>query len=96
MRKSVVLVLFFIIPFATFSQTPIQFDDYFLDQTLRVDYYHIGDAKEEFITIDQLYLQGLWAGNPKHLIDPFNHGKYEIKVYDIASNRLIYSRGYAT
>ncbi len=96
MKKSFISILICILPLSLFSQSAIQFDDYFLDQTLRIDYYHIGDAKEEFITMDQLYRQGIWSGNPNHLFDPFHHGKYEIKVYDIASNRLIYSRGYAT
>ncbi len=96
MRKVYFFVLLFLTPFLLFSQQNIKFDDYFLNKTMRVDYYHIGDAKEEFITIDQVYEQGTWAGNPKNLIDPFNNGKYEVKVYDIASNQLIYSRGFAT
>jgi len=96
MRKYFVLLLLLIIPTLLFSQNKIHFDDYFLDQTMRIDYYHIGDAKKEFVTIDQIYQQGIWAGNPERLIDPFNNGKYEIKVYDVVSNRLIYSRGFAT
>ncbi len=96
MKRLVILALLVIVPTTILSQTSLRFDDYFLNKTLRIDYYHIGDAKEEFITIDQLYQQSPWAGNPNRLIDPFNHGKYEVKVYDIASNRLIYSRGYAT
>ena len=95
--KKIILILFvFLIPCLLLSQNSIQFNDYFLDKTMRIDYYHIGDAKEEIITIDQIYQQGIWAGNPKNLIDPFNNGKYEIKVYDVASNRLIYSKGFAT
>jgi len=96
LKTTKLLILAFFFPMLLFSQTNLNFDDYFLDKTLRIDYYHIGDAKEEFITIDQIYQQGIWAGNPKNLIDPFNNGKYEIKVYDVASNRLIYSKGYAT
>ena len=92
--KLLFLVLFF--PILLFSQTNLTFDDYFLDKTMRIDYYHIGDAREEFVTVDQIYQQGIWAGNPEKLIDPFNNGKYEIKVYDVASNRLIYSRGFAS
>lgn len=76
------------------SQTPLKFERFFLDQTLRIDYYHVGDAAEEIITIDQIYRQGVWAGNPKQLIDPFNTGRYFIKLYDVASNALIYSRGF--
>jgi len=96
MRKVIFFILFFLIPSLLFSQQTINFEDYFFDKTMRIDYYHIGDAKEEFITIDQIYQQGIWAGNPKNLIDYFNNGKYEVKVFDVASNRLIYSKGFAT
>ena len=96
MKKNILILTLIIIPFLLFSQSGIKFDDYFVNKTMRIDYYHIGDAKEEFITIDQIYQQGTWAGNPNKLIDPFNNGKYEIKVYDVASNWLIYSKGYAT
>lgn len=78
------------------AQVQVNFDQYFLDKTLRIDYYHVGDAREEWVTIDQMYQQDIWPGNPKNLIDRFNNGKYEIKVYDVASNRLIYSRGFAS
>lgn len=96
MKKTILFLTVFLIPCLLLAQNSLSFDDYFLDKTMRIDYYHVGDAKEEFITIDQIYQQGIWAGNFKNLIDPFNNGKYEIKVYDVASNRLIYSRGYAT
>ena len=96
MRKYYICILFLFIPILLFSQNQIRFYDYFLDKTMRIDYFHIGDAREEFITIDQIYQQGTWAGNPKNLIDQFNNGKYCVKIYDVASNRLIYSRGFAT
>ncbi len=96
MKKYFIFVLLLIFPLSLSSQNALQFGDYFIDKTLRIDYYHIGDTKDEFITIDQIYQQRIWAGNPNKLIDSFNNGKYEIKVYDVASNRLIYSRGYAT
>ncbi len=96
MRKVIFFILLFLIPCLIFSQQTINFDDYFVDKTMRIDYFHVGDARTEFITIDQIYQQGIWAGNPKNLIDPFNNGKYEVKIYDIASNKLIYSKGVAT
>jgi len=76
------------------SQQAVRFHDYFLDKTLRVDYYHVGDAKEELVTLDQLYEQGMWAGNPRRTIDDLGNGRYMVKVYDIATNNLIYSRGF--
>ena len=65
-----------------------------MNENLRIDYFHMGDSKEEFISIDQMYRQGKWAGSSNHLIDPFNNGGYYIKVYDLASKNLIYSRGF--
>ena len=89
------LYLFILIPFILVSQN-IKFDDYFENTTMRVDYYHTGDAEEDFIAIDQIYKQGIWAGTINNLIDPFDLGKYLLKIYDEDSNTLIYSRGFAT
>ena len=93
MKRLLVAALYFL-PFIALSQNSIVFDQDFEDQTLRIDYYHTGDAKEEVISLDQLYRQGSWAGNPDHCLQPFELGLYKVKVYDIASNRLIYSKGY--
>jgi hypothetical protein len=72
----------------------VRFADYFNDQTLRIDYYQTGDAREEWITIDRMQQEPVWAGSTTNLVFPFNYGRYGIKVYDVASNRLIFSYGY--
>lgn len=89
----VVLLLVFI-PLLLFSQEFPKFSDYFENKTMRIDYYHVGDAKRELITIDHIYQQGIWAGSLHHLIDRFNNGRYYIKIYDTATDRLIFSRGF--
>ena len=76
------------------AQGFLLFEDYFANETMRIDYHHIGDAKTEFITIDKIYEYGIWAGSTRNLIDNFNNGKYYAKVYDAASNKLIYSKGF--
>jgi hypothetical protein len=78
------------------AQTNPKFNDYFLDETFRIDYYHIGDANTEMITIDKLFRYGVWAGSLNHLIDSFNNGKYYLKIYDYESGILIYSKGFDT
>ena len=70
------------------------FDAWFVDKTLRVDYFHTGSASSETFALDQVYDQGLWAGTRSHLIDPFNLGRYTVKVYDEATDTLIFSRGF--
>jgi len=73
---------------------PVIFNDYFTDQTMRIDYFHIGDARSELVTLDQVYQYGTWAGSLKNLIDEINNGAYFYKVYDSASGKLIFSRGF--
>ncbi|KPK75366.1 MAG: hypothetical protein AMJ79_11390 [Phycisphaerae bacterium SM23_30] len=88
------MIIFLTYP-ATFGQGNIAFDDYFIDRTMRIDFFMTGNAREEVITLDRIYQQGVWAGNPDRLLDHFNNGAYYIKVYDIATNNLIFSRGFS-
>jgi hypothetical protein len=76
------------------AQSPMVFDDYFLDKALRFDLYQVGDAKDEIVTISQIYLENLWPESRTHLVDPFTYGRYAVELYDVASNRLIYTRGF--
>jgi hypothetical protein len=76
------------------GQPKVIFDDYFIDKAMRIDFYMIGDAREELITIDHLYQEEMWPESKNNLIDVFNNGRYNVKVYDIATNQLIYSRGF--
>ncbi len=93
MRSLITVILFTLVLNA---QTTIKFDDYFIDKTLRIDYFHIGDAKTEMITIDKLFSYGIWAGSLNHLVDNLNNGKYYVKIYDAATGKLIYSKGFNT
>jgi hypothetical protein len=86
--------VFFLTTASLPAQSPLKFDDYFVDRTMRIDYFHIGDSKEEWITIDQIYEQGIWAGSLRNLLDKFDNGRYYAKVYDVPSGRLIFSKGW--
>mgnify|MGYP005841934193 CR=1 FL=1 len=77
-----------------FAQQSINFNEFFINATMRIDYYHIGDAKEEFITIDKIYKEGVWAGSTNQLLDTYKLGRYYIKVYDLETNLLIFSKGF--
>jgi hypothetical protein len=97
MKKAILLIVFMclLLPATVFAELSLSFDDYFIDRTMRVDFYMTGDANEQLITLDTVYQQGRWAGNPRKTIDDLNLGGYDVKVYDVASNRLIYSRGFS-
>jgi len=72
------------------------FDEFFLDKALRVDLYQSGDAKSETITLHRIAEEALWPESKAGLIPPFDYGRYAFRIYDAASNRLIFSRGFDT
>src|SRR4051795_7599288 len=66
-------------------------------RTLRLDFFHTGSATEERFSVDRLVLEPLpWPGNPARPVDDTNLGKYAFEVIDRASNRVLYSRGFAS
>jgi len=66
-------------------------------QTMRVDFYHTGNAKEERFSLDRVVLEPLpWPGNPARPIDDTNRGKYFFEIIDARSGRVLYSRGFSS
>ena len=66
-------------------------------RTLRLDYYHTGTATTEVFSLDRLVVEPTpWPGNPARAVDDTNLGKYLFEVIDRASNRVVYSRGFAS
>jgi hypothetical protein len=66
-------------------------------RTFRVDLFHTGTATEERFSVDRLVLEPLpFPGNPTRPVDDTNLGKYLFEIRDLATNRLLYSRGFAS
>lgn len=82
--------------FSTLLFSQIKFEDYFLDKTLRIDYFHTGNFESEYYSIDELIEEPYWGGSKINLIDKFDYGKYEVIVYDSTYEKIIYSRTYST
>jgi hypothetical protein len=64
--------------------------------TFRLDYFHTGSADEERFALDEVVVEGAWAGNPERPLDDTNLGKYRFEVIDPATWRTLYSRGFAS
>jgi hypothetical protein len=93
-RLRTIVFLMTVTALAARAQAQVAFDEFFLDKALRFDLYQVGDAKDEAVTLDQIYQEAIWPESRTHLIDPFVYGHYAVKLYDVASNRLIYTRGF--
>lgn len=94
MKYHMMLMSLLCLLFSSIVQADVLFDEYFVDKALRIDYYQTGDAKEETIAIDRLCEEPIWPGSKANLIFPFNYGRYVFKVYDVASNRLIFCKSF--
>jgi hypothetical protein len=65
-------------------------------RTMRLDCFHGGTANEEQLSLDALALEGPWPGRLDRAIDDTNLGKYYFEVLDRKTNRVLYSRGFAS
>jgi hypothetical protein len=66
-------------------------------RTMRVDFYHTGNVAQELFSLDRVTIEPLeWPGDPEKAVDDTNLGKYLFEVRDRATNRIIYSRGFAS
>jgi hypothetical protein len=77
-------------------QAPDRVAAFDFDRTVRVDYFHSGGPTGETIKLDAAVNDGPWPGSRTQLIDTTDLGKYFFEVIDRASNRAIYSRGFAS
>ena len=65
--------------------------------TMRVDYYHTGNATQERFSVDRIVVEPLpWPGDPAKTIDTTKRGKYFFEVIDEATKKVVYSRGFAS
>jgi hypothetical protein len=65
-------------------------------RTMRLDYYHSGSASQEELALDGVVLEGAWPGPLDRTLDETNLGKYLFVVIDRRTNRMLYSRGFAS
>lgn len=95
MKKRLSLLLLTVLcSLSSFAQE--SFDTYFEKKSLRIDFALSGNLQHQSAAIQQLREEPVWGGPQKNLIDQFNYGGYYINVYDKATNKLIYSRGFNT
>ncbi len=96
MMKLANLLVFALLICTISSVAEANFEKYFFNKTMRVDFFHTGSKTQEIFSIDQIYEEGEWPGSKINLIDTLNYGEYLVKVFDVATNSLIFSRGYST
>lgn len=88
--------LFTVFVWLTAQNSMAQFGKLFTEKTLRLDYYHCGNAGSEKFFFGELKQEPFWAGSKTSLIDNHGYGNYFMEVRSAENNELIYSRGFCT
>lgn len=92
MRKFATLLLFLV----ALSLQAQNFDDYFTDRTLRIDYIFSGNAKETHIAVDELCTSPRWYGKRQHLAELPIEGNGQITVRSHQNGKVIYRNSFST
>ena len=96
MRRLCGLMLILMIPVVALASDTSEFDRFFTSGTLRIDLHHTGRGEMEIFSLDQIVREPHWGGNQRGLIDTLGLGGYMVRVFDLETNRMIFSRGYCT
>ena len=89
-------ILVFILILPVFTNAQINFQKYFHNHSFRFDFLLGGNNKEVTVYPQQMKQEPFWAGTKTRLIDPFNYGSYRYRIFDAASDSLIFSKGFST
>lgn len=74
----------------------VNFEQFFLDKTLRIDYLFAGNDHETNVYLWQLKEEPLWGGHRNNLIDLWNSGNYRFSLYDSVSGQLLFRKGFSS
>lgn len=91
--KQIITIIMLALATMASAQT---FDEYFEDNTLRLDYVLGGDSAAQYIQLSQLYKQKQWAGRRNRLAETYLLGNAQINVFDSATGKLIYVHTFST
>lgn len=77
-----------------FNNVNAQYDIYFTNQQLRIDYYIYGNSDTCYYALDKYVMEPVWGGTRNNLVDSLGYGDYLFEVMLHDSDVVIYSRGY--
>lgn len=82
--------------FSTTICNAFDFEEYFTDRTLRIDYTFAGNQSQQSIYLDELKSLPRWYGRKVNLDRLEVNGNGDIKVYDHKTGKLIYCQAFST
>ena len=93
MKRILLFICTFLAVSSGYSQ---QFDAFFRDSTLRIDYIFAGNAKSQSIYVDKLNMMPRWYGKHRRLSEVPVEGNGQIIVRRHRSEEIIYKNSFST
>ncbi|MDR4930714.1 M64 family metallopeptidase [Segatella bryantii] len=93
MRKVILFILFALTGTTIEAQN---FNEFFTDNTLRIDYTFAGNKQEQHIAVDQLNAIPKWYGKRQHLSELPVEGNGQITVRTHSTGKVIYRNSFST
>ena len=93
MRKVILFILFALTGTTIEAQN---FNDFFTDNTVRIDYTYAGNKQEQHIAVDQLNAIPKWYGKRQHLSELPVEGNGQITVRTHSTGKVIYRNSFST
>ena len=81
---------------APVNHVNVGYEEYFTGKTMRFDFHHAGDSRQEFYYFDRVIREGVWAGSHVSLINPFDYGEQHFRIIDKSTGNVIYKNNYCT
>lgn len=96
MKKCIVLLMMLcgLLPWGSLNAQNVEFEKYFINATLRIDYLRVGNRMGDTIVEHEAYfIPTQWSGSLTQLLDPFDNGDYRV-VMKSTQGQELYSRCY--
>lgn len=93
MKKTLLFAALLLVAIDTYAQS---FNDFFADQTLRVDYIFSGNASQQMVALDELSSFDGWAGRRVNLDKVPVRGNGEISIIEPESRKVIYRQTFSS
>lgn len=93
MKKTLLFAALLLVAIDTYAQS---FNDFFADQTLRIDYIFSGNASQQMVALDELSSFDGWAGRRVNLDKVPVRGNGEISIIEPESRKVIYRQTFSS
>lgn len=72
------------------------YDQYFENQSMRVDFEFYGNADNEEINLVKISKEPFWGGSKTILSNELKYGEYKFEIADRKTKKVIYEQGFCT